>query len=212
MDVPSVFFRQLLQPHIGTLCDQHDIGHPGLIGTECFVLLQRRLVIGGVAAARSAEFLIETDELIPHEASRAPEGENAARWQYLLPAGHRSPGAAGGGLHPDTSTISRECSRAVQRANPERQASARAAHRTGFPLPGPGADAFPGNPAEQRLHPYRPFAAAGLCPRTIRETRQRPDSGWRATAASALQARLRGSAVRRLCPSAIPLRSVCLDT
>ena len=44
MNVPQIFLRQLLQPHIRTLRHQHDGRHPRLVRAERLILAQRRLV------------------------------------------------------------------------------------------------------------------------------------------------------------------------
>ncbi len=40
MDVAAVFLGELLQPDVGALGHQDDVGHPGLVGAEGFVLVK----------------------------------------------------------------------------------------------------------------------------------------------------------------------------
>ncbi len=51
VDVAAVFFGELLEPDVGALGDEDDVGHPGLVGGEGFVFVEGGLVVGGVAAA-----------------------------------------------------------------------------------------------------------------------------------------------------------------
>ena len=79
MDVALIFLGELLQPDVGALGHEDDVGHPGLIGGERLILDQRRLVVGGVALQGLSirakyEVVVETDELITDEALRAPGG------------------------------------------------------------------------------------------------------------------------------------------
>ena len=46
MDVAEVFLGELFQPDVGALGHEDDVGHPGLVGGEGFVLVERRLVAG----------------------------------------------------------------------------------------------------------------------------------------------------------------------
>ena len=44
VDVAQVFLGELLQPDVGALGHEDDVGHPGLVGGEGFVLVERGLV------------------------------------------------------------------------------------------------------------------------------------------------------------------------
>ena len=73
----AVFLRELLEPDVGALRDHDDGGHPGVVGGEGFVLDERGLVVGGIAAAANAvgaddEFFVKADELVAVEALRLP--------------------------------------------------------------------------------------------------------------------------------------------
>src|SRR6201999_2030564 len=59
VNVALIFFRKLLEPDIGALGDEHDGGHPCLVGAEGLVLVHAR-------ARRTA--LPITNELVTHEA------------------------------------------------------------------------------------------------------------------------------------------------
>ena len=72
----AVFFRQLLQPDIRALGDEHNGRHPGLVGAEGFILVQWRLIALSVAATPDAigpgdKFRFKTDELVADEAFAA---------------------------------------------------------------------------------------------------------------------------------------------
>ena len=74
VDVALVLLRELLEPDVGGFCDEDDVGHPGVVGGEGFVLVERGLVVGGIAAAAGAvgggfvvEVVVETDVLVAYE-------------------------------------------------------------------------------------------------------------------------------------------------
>ena len=69
MDVAEVFLGELFEPDVGALGHQDDVGHPGLVGGEGFVLVERGLVAVGVFLALE---LVPADELVADEAHVAP--------------------------------------------------------------------------------------------------------------------------------------------
>jgi hypothetical protein len=71
VDVAEIFLGELLQPDVGALGDEDDVGHPGLVGGEGFVLVERRLVVMGVLLALE---LVPADELVADKAHAAPGG------------------------------------------------------------------------------------------------------------------------------------------
>ena len=87
MDVAQIFFGELFQPDVGALGHQHHVGHPGLVGAEVFVLVERGLIVVCVTAAAQ---LVEADVLIALESHRTPGGPVAE----LV-------GAGGMEAHPD---------------------------------------------------------------------------------------------------------------
>ena len=96
VDVAAVFFGELLEPDVGALGHEDDVGHPGLVGGEGFVLVERGLVVGGVAAAADAVGLVMYSSSKPMNSSptkpmRAPGGCAVAE---LV-------GAGGVEAHPD---------------------------------------------------------------------------------------------------------------
>jgi hypothetical protein len=85
-DVAAIFFGELLQPDVGALGDEDDVGHPGLVGGEVFVFIERGLIAVAVAAQAA-----EADVLVALETLRAPGGRAVA---VLI-------GAGGVEAHPD---------------------------------------------------------------------------------------------------------------
>ena len=71
VDVAQIFLGELLQPDIGALGHQHHVRHPGLVGAEVFVLVERGLIVVCVTAAAK---LVEADVLIALESHRSPRG------------------------------------------------------------------------------------------------------------------------------------------
>ncbi len=79
MDVALVFFRELLEPDVGALGHEDDVGHPGLVGGEGLVLVERRLVVVRVALA-AAEVFVEADVLVADEALSPQVGAPWRNW------------------------------------------------------------------------------------------------------------------------------------
>ena len=71
VDVAEVFLGELLEPDVGALGDEDDVGHPGLVGGEVLVLVERGLVAVGVFLALE---LVVADELVADEAHGTPGG------------------------------------------------------------------------------------------------------------------------------------------
>ena len=69
MDVALVLLAQLLQPDVGALGHENDVGHPGLILAEGLVFIERGLVVAGVAVGGGRvraddKVLLEADVLV----------------------------------------------------------------------------------------------------------------------------------------------------
>ncbi len=77
LDVAEIFLGKLFEPDVGAFGEEDDVGHPGLIGAEGFVFVERGLVVGGVASdalsiGTEGEFtlpvLVEADVLVTAKA------------------------------------------------------------------------------------------------------------------------------------------------
>ena len=92
MDVAEIFLGELLEPDVGALGHEDDVGHPGLVGGEVFVFVERGLIAGGVFLAAE---LVVADELVADEAHASPGGRAVAE---LIRAG-------GMETHPDSEVL-----------------------------------------------------------------------------------------------------------